>query len=99
MSALSDLRYSGPNKYNLIRFYAKKIIANQEKICQNCGYSKHVEVCHIKPVSKFPDTAKLDEVNNITNLLLLCPNCHYEFDHFLDIRKQILLKTNRSIQI
>ena len=55
----------------------------QKQPCQNCGYSKHVELCHIKPVSSFSDDAKLKTVNSPDNLLILCRNCHWEFDHNL----------------
>ena len=55
----------------------------QKQPCQNCGYSKHVELCHIKPVSSFSDDAKLKTVNSPDNLLVLCRNCHWEFDHNL----------------
>lgn len=48
--------------------------------CQKCGYSKHVELAHIKPVSSFQDTAFLEEINSSDNILVLCPNCHWEFD-------------------
>ena len=48
-----------------------------------CGYDKHVECCHIKAVSDFPDTALLGEVNAPGNLVLLCRNCHWELDHGL----------------
>ncbi len=48
--------------------------------CQKCGYSLHTEICHIKPITSFPDNATLGEVNNENNLLVLCPNDHWEFD-------------------
>lgn len=51
------------------------------KPCNNCGYSKHVELCHIKAISSFPDSALMSEVNNINNIIQLCPNCHWEFDN------------------
>ena len=49
--------------------------------CCRCGYSKHVETCHVIGVMDFPDTATLGEINALSNLLGLCPNCHWEFDH------------------
>ena len=52
----------------------------RKKPCQNCGYNKHIELCHIKAVSSFSDTAKLKDVNSKDNLYVLCPNCHWEFD-------------------
>lgn len=51
--------------------------------CYVCGYSKHVELAHIKPISSFPTTAKLVEVNSPNNVIQLCPNCHWEFDNGL----------------
>jgi hypothetical protein len=57
--------------------------------CQNCGYDKHIELCHIKPVSSYPDEALIKEVNDPSNLLVLCRNCHWEFDHELISLKEI----------
>jgi 5-methylcytosine-specific restriction endonuclease McrA len=49
--------------------------------CQNCGYDKHIEVCHKKPISSFPIETFINVVNDMSNLLFLCPNCHWEFDN------------------
>jgi hypothetical protein len=51
--------------------------------CQNCGYSKFFEVCHIKPIADFDRSTPLTVVNHIDNLASLCPNCHWELDHGL----------------
>lgn len=51
--------------------------------CQKCGYSFHVEMAHIKPISSFPDEAKLGIVNSPENILILCRNHHWELDHGL----------------
>lgn len=59
---------------------------NKEKTslpCHICGYSKHVELAHIKPLSSFDLTATLREVNHSNNIIQLCPNCHWEFDNGL----------------
>jgi 5-methylcytosine-specific restriction endonuclease McrA len=54
--------------------------------CKNCGYDKFVELCHIKPISKFSDTATLGEVNSELNVVPLCRNCHWETHNgFLNI--------------
>jgi hypothetical protein len=53
------------------------------KVCEICGYSHYVEVCHIIAVSDFPDTATMSEINDRKNLIGLCPNHHWEFDHGL----------------
>ena len=49
--------------------------------CEACGYSKHINLCHIKSISEYPDTATLGEVNDINNVIVLCPNHHWEFDN------------------
>lgn len=51
--------------------------------CKACGYSKHVELAHIKPISKFSLDTPLYEVNSKSNVVQLCPNCHWEFDNGL----------------
>jgi hypothetical protein len=55
--------------------------SRRERCCENCGYNKHVEVCHIKAVAQFHESSSLYEINNENNLILLCPNCHWEFDN------------------
>jgi hypothetical protein len=55
--------------------------AKDAKSCEKCGYTKHFEVCHIKPISKFSLDTKLSVINNEKNLLILCPNCHWEYDN------------------
>jgi len=67
--------------FNLVRCRARSAVKHLPQVCSKCGYDKHVEVCHIKPIHKFPMTAKLSEINHLDNLKLLCPNCHWEFDH------------------
>ena len=51
------------------------------KECRKCKYSLHVELCHIKPISDFPQTATLGEINHESNIVGLCRNHHWEFDH------------------
>ena len=69
------------NKYRVIRDsaknYSKHFIGT---VCQNCGYNKHIEIAHIKPIKDFNENDTLWDVNNSTNLMALCPNCHWEFD-------------------
>lgn len=54
---------------------------NPSPKCAICGYSKHVEIAHIKAVSKFEDSATIREINSIDNLIGLCPNHHWEYDN------------------
>ena len=56
---------------------------NKSPKCHICGYDKHVEVAHIKAVSEFDDTATVNEINSVNNLIGLCPNHHWEYDHGL----------------
>ncbi len=57
-------------------------LSDKPKQCFKCGYDKHYEVCHKKPVAKFDDSAIVNEdINNINNLLALCPTHHWEFDN------------------
>jgi predicted restriction endonuclease len=51
--------------------------------CQVCDYSTHVEICHRLAISNFPDHASIVDVNSRDNLVCLCPNHHWEFDHGL----------------
>ena len=57
--------------------------AQRPRICQVCGYAKHVEYCHIRPLSAFPETTTIQELSGPENIYVLCPNCHWEYDHGL----------------
>lgn len=65
---------------NCIRSRARTAMQHIKE-CQYCGYNKHVEVCHIKPIKSFPSNTLIDTINDPSNLLVLCPNCHWEFDN------------------
>lgn len=73
----------GPNAYTHIRVNARAFMerSNVIKQCYSCGYSKHVEVCHIKSISSFSKNTKLKVVNSEKNLIYLCRNHHWEFDN------------------
>ena len=49
--------------------------------CQVCSYSNHIELAHIKAISSFDKITILGEVNHPSNILVLCPNHHWEFDN------------------
>ena len=49
--------------------------------CQVCGYSLHVELAHIKPISSFSKRTLLSVVNDPSNILVLCRNHHWEQEH------------------
>lgn len=68
--------------YALVRSRARTTAKKQGwKSCIKCGYDKHIEVAHIKPISEFKKTDTLSIINDPKNLLPLCPNCHWEFDN------------------
>ncbi len=72
------------SKYSHIRGLARSWFKDLTKLpCANCGYNKHVELCHIKPISSFDSCSKVKDVNSKTNIIQLCPNCHWEFDNGL----------------
>lgn len=55
--------------------------------CQVCGYSKHIELAHIKPMHSFSLNDKLGDINASSNIVVLCPNHHWEFDNgLIDIK-------------
>lgn len=69
------------NRYCSIRANAKicaKVLPNK---CAVCGYDKHVQVAHIKSISQFPPDTLVATINDIRNLIKLCPNHHWELDH------------------
>lgn len=65
---------------NFARAWNKNLIGLP---CKNCGYDKHTEICHILGISQAKETTTLEQINNPTNLIVLCPNCHWEFDNGL----------------
>lgn len=72
------------NSWANVRYRAR---AKIEKLnitqCQHpdCTYDKHVQVCHKRAISDFPLDTPLSVVNSLDNLIVLCPNHHWEFDH------------------
>ena len=67
---------------NFARSWFKELT---QKPCACCGYEKHVELCHIKPLSEFSDKCLIKEANHKDNIIQLCPNCHWELDNGYDI--------------
>ena len=65
--------------------------SGKEKKCAVCGYDKHIDIAHIKVVSDFSDNTLVSEISKVDNLIALCPNHHWEYDHgLLDIKPYIL---------
>lgn len=82
-----SLAYEGDYRaatFNKIRYWARTLyleVYELPRACAICGYSKHIQVAHVRAISSFPPTATLAEVNAPLNLVALCPNHHWEFDH------------------
>ena len=72
-------------RHNQVRIWAKKLMKywGYEKKCFACGYNKHIEVCHKRPISEFSLATKMGVVNSKENLVYLCPNHHWELDNKL----------------
>lgn len=77
--------YSDKHFHSRIRFHSRAIykLSGRDMKCFICGYDKHVEICHIKDIQDFDSNAKVSEINDENNLVALCANCHWEFDHGL----------------
>lgn len=73
------------SKYCRIREHARKILENLnlQKQCKSCGYNRYVETCHIKAITSFADDDLVSTINDPSNLVYLCPTCHWEFDNGL----------------
>jgi hypothetical protein len=69
--------------YSEIRHYALLWNKDKRTCCAACGYTNHVELCHVKSIAEFPMTATLAEINARENIVGLCPNHHWELDHDL----------------
>lgn len=55
--------------------------AGKPMYCLKCRYSLHVDICHVKAVSSFSDDTPISTINHPDNLVALCKNHHWEFDH------------------
>lgn len=68
--------------YALVRSRARQAVKELGyKECVKCGYNKHVEIAHIKPIASFDFSTLVSVINSPGNLIPLCPNCHWEHDH------------------
>jgi hypothetical protein len=68
----------------------RAIARNMHKFdkCVECGYDKIVHICHRIDIAAFPDTATVRQINAPSNVVGLCPNHHWEYDHgFLESDK------------
>ena len=78
------LNHHKSSAFALVRSRARIIIKSLGwTSCFVCGYNKHVEACHITKISDFSLETSINTINLPNNLLALCRNCHWEFDHRL----------------
>lgn len=67
--------------YQKVRLHARRKVGKLgiTRDCANeeCGWEYKTEVCHIRAISDFPDNALIKEINALSNLVLLCSNCHW----------------------
>ena len=70
-------------KNTRIRSLARKdyLSSGRPRKCFRCGYDKHFEICHIKAISDHSDSSTISEINQESNTIALCPNCHWELDY------------------
>lgn len=82
---LGEVIYNTHHKssaFALVRSRARNVLKKTAPHkCVNCGYDKHIEACHRIAIAKFSSDTKLSVINDPTNLIALCPNCHWEFDN------------------
>lgn len=77
-------KYAPSAAYNIIRQRARRALKLAGRtVCEVCGYSKHFEAAHIKPIGEFAPETLIGDINHSSNLVALCPTHHWEFDHGL----------------
>ena len=81
LRGLGNANFGG--RYSMIRSHSRATYkkSGMPMSCKICGYSLHVDVCHIRDVKNFPETTTIAEINDISNLVALCKNHHWEFDN------------------
>lgn len=81
--SLPSVKNKHPSWLNAhVRNFARSWNKHLTKLpCQKCGYTFHVELCHIKAIKSFGPEDILGVINSPENLLVLCRNHHWEFDN------------------
>jgi predicted restriction endonuclease len=75
----------------------KYLASGLSKDCIVCGYFKHFDVCHIKDICSFTGDILISEINDISNLIALCKNHHWEMDRDL-LEKKDRIKIKRHLE-
>lgn len=73
----------GSQRYVNIRKAARRLYlkSDRQQCCVVCGYDRHFEVSHIKPICDFDGDTLIKVINHLDNLVALCPTHHWELDH------------------
>lgn len=82
-NTIGELRAAAKYQTNAYARYLARVWAKQNldlSKCSTCDYSTHVEIAHIEPLALFPDETPIEETYT-NNVIGLCPNHHWEFDH------------------
>lgn len=66
-----------------MRWHIRHALIDRPRVCAHCGYSCHVETVHLRPVDDFPPDTPLATINDPANLVYLCPNHRWEYEHGL----------------
>lgn len=77
---LGDVLGKGSSRYAVVRQHACRVVREWQQKCAICTYDKKVHVCHKKAISDFSLDTKVGQINDPSNLVILCPNHHTEFD-------------------
>jgi hypothetical protein len=64
------------DKAKTFQIIKSRIIEKRGKRCEKCSYNKY-DILHVHHKDRNRNN------NNLENLILVCPNCHYE-EHFLE---------------
>jgi 5-methylcytosine-specific restriction endonuclease McrA len=82
MAKLVDKKVLGNTNVETIRTQSRKKYKDFSKDmnCVHCKHSGSTQVCHIKAISDYNKLSSIDEINHISNLIGLCPNCHIDLD-------------------
>lgn len=84
---LGEMKRKGTSNFNSnyphIRIMSRKIYlqSNKPQKCVICGYSLHFDVCHIKAIASYPLSTPVNIINDLSNLIAMCKNHHWEYDH------------------
>lgn len=72
------MRYMGPKKDKVQsqRSLKLRLVAERGRVCERCGYDK-IEILQVHHLDHNHSN------NELANLALICPNCHYE-EHYLE---------------